>query len=638
MGTSKDAVTSDTEGTEKPVRKQLQKASISRASGETLDMTAQSEGHLEQQSEEVDAGDEAQVGENAKPAPGLRKKRSHEEIEGDETDDRPAAHTRSQHTRKRSRDSTAEEDELNNGRKISGERKRDDGDAESTAQSNGAPTAPATERASTPEPKGGKRGEEKVEAMTSPKTKRSRLHSATAEGEAATATPLGEEGSATDAVTREESDKSATEQPAAGTEKKSAETKSPTIPSGSGFANTSTASPFGSVPPRSPPSDQPQTSASAFAASGFGSLAGAATSGFGALGKTSGGPAGGWASKSPDASGEAQKNGTEKSTSTFGGALGQQSGFGAAASGGGGTFGSGGSAFGGKLGSGSAFGGSGFGSLGSSTLGGGGLSSFASGKPSPFASSSSTSRPFGAPVDKDDEENDEEGAGGEDEDGSGIKSPLSQGESDKQDERFFAQEHETGEEGEVTEYSCRAKLYNFATVDEGTGKARKEWKERGIGTLRLNVAKPVAAEEGDEEVNEGEGETKAQEKAKPKARLVMRADGSHRLVLNTPVQKDIKFGAAGGGPPQGGLMLFMGAVDGRVELEMLQLKVSPLSTDGDLCRFVLIWCGRCDSRSRWSCTRRSGSCRRRCELGRFHGQNERMSRTWPLQWWALGPR
>ena len=37
-----------------------------------------------------------------------------------------------------------------------------------------------------------KRGEEKVEAMTSPKTKRSRLHSATAEGESAT-TALSEE-------------------------------------------------------------------------------------------------------------------------------------------------------------------------------------------------------------------------------------------------------------------------------------------------------------------------------------------------------------------------------------------------------------------------------------------------------------
>lgn len=339
--------------------------------------------------------------------------------------------------------------------------------------------------------------------------------------------------------------------------KDSPDTTSSTVPPGSGFANTSATSPFGAVASHKSAADQPQTSASAFAASGFGSLSAAATSGFGTLGKTSGGPAGGWSSKS--ATGSETQNGTEKTGGTFGGALGQTSGFGAST--GGSTFGSSGaSAFGGKLGSGGTFGGSGFGSLGS----GAGLSSFASGKASPFAlGNTKPGRPFGAAIDEDEDDETGGGGGGEEDDASqsGLKSPLSQT-SDKQDERFYVQDHETGEEGEVTEYSCRAKLYNFAVVDAEKGK--KEWKERGLGTLRLNTARPAS---------EGEGDKAA---ARSKARLVMRADGSQRLVLNTPVQKDIKFGAASGGPPQGGLVLFMGAVDGKKTLEMLQLKVSLL--------------------------------------------------------------
>lgn len=555
MATSKDGVTSDTEGQEKPVRKQLQKASISRASGETLETSTQPDEGMEGQEDQ--AGASAQPADKAPAAPELRKKRSFEEVGDPESDDRPAAHTRSAHTRKRSRDSTAEEDELNNGRKISGERKRDDTGAEGAIQSNGAPQPPTTDRPGTPEPKGGKRGEEKVEAMTSPKTKRSRLHSATVEGETGAAAALSEENPAESAIADEESEKLPGGSTADTEAKVPSEARSP-IPPGSGFANTSATSPFGAIAsPKSPPSDEKRTSASAFAASGFGSLAGSTSSGFGALGNSSGKPAGGWSSKPSGG----DTNGTDKPVSTFGGALGQQSAFGSAASSASPFGSSGTSAFGGKLGTGSVFGGSGFSSLG----GGGGLSSFASGKASPFASSggpAKPARPFGAPADDDDNDGEENG----EDDESGLKSPLSQ-ESDKQDERFFAQEHETGEEGEVTAYSCRAKLYNFAVVDEGKGK--KEWKERGLGTVRLNTAR--VADDGEEGEGEEEGKAKA---AKSRARLVMRADGSHRLILNTPVQKGIKFGAADGGPPQGGLMLFMGAVDGKEKLEMLQLKVS----------------------------------------------------------------
>ena len=61
--------------------------------------------------------------------------------------------------------------------------------------------------------------------------------------------------------------------------------------------------------------------------------------------------------------------------------------------------------------------------------------------------------------------------------------------------------------------------------------------------------------------------------SKPKARLVMRADGSHRVILNSPIKKEIKFGSVSGGEPQGGLIYFMGSIDSQPKLELLQLKV-----------------------------------------------------------------
>lgn len=106
---------------------------------------------------------------------------------------------------------------------------------------------------------------------------------------------------------------------------------------------------------------------------------------------------------------------------------------------------------------------------------------------------------------------------------------------------------ETGEENETTQYTCRAKLYNF--VD------KKEWKERGLGVLRLNVL-----------------DSSSDSNSSSKARLVMRADGSHRVILNTPIQKGLKFGTVTGERPVNGYMYFMGSLDGQPKLELLQLK------------------------------------------------------------------
>lgn len=103
---------------------------------------------------------------------------------------------------------------------------------------------------------------------------------------------------------------------------------------------------------------------------------------------------------------------------------------------------------------------------------------------------------------------------------------------------------ETGEEGESTLFSCKAKLYHF------TG---KEWKERGIGTFKLNVT-----DDGDE--------------SKMTARLIMRTVGVFRVVLNTPVFKGMKIGDNEGKEPTGKMINLAGVENGKPI--PLMLKVS----------------------------------------------------------------
>jgi Ran-binding protein 3 len=526
MATERDnGVTSDAEASEKPVREQLKKASISKASGEDANMATDEHEEVEEAVESNGHEDDSSESRGR-----LQKKRSYEDFETEDQEGHKAGQSQ-RHSRKRSRDSTAEENELNNGQRKSTERARDGEDAETHAASNGQPTAPANERPATPEQLGAKRGEAAVEEMTSPKSKRSRLHPSTGENGLAETAEAGTE-------------------PAAATESTMSEPKqegdSPArVAPTSGFANTSATSGFASLASSKPPAEAlPQTSASAFNASGFSSFSASSSSGFGAIGKSTGGFGTGGGFGSGATTTKTVEKEDESTGSVFGGSLGQKSAFGSAGASGG-VFGSA-SGFGAKVGQSTGFAsaGGGFGSLG----GGGGLTSFASGKPSSsLLSSSKPSKAFGAPADEE-EEGEDEGA----DDEGGFKSPLSQG-SDKQDERFYEQELETGEEDETVTFSNRAKLYNFVAGADG----KKEWKERGLGVVRLNVKKPAPDDKD----------------SKPLARLLMRADGSHRVILNTPIKREIKFGSASGGQPQGGLLLFMGTVDGKTGLEMLQLKV-----------------------------------------------------------------
>jgi len=105
---------------------------------------------------------------------------------------------------------------------------------------------------------------------------------------------------------------------------------------------------------------------------------------------------------------------------------------------------------------------------------------------------------------------------------------------------------ETGEEGEKTLFTCRAKLYSF--VVDGN---EKGWKERGVGHLKLNV-------------------TIAEPK---KGRFVLRADKTQRLLLNTAVLKQQKYGDPAG--LKNNMITFLVPTEDGKGMEQRLLKVSP---------------------------------------------------------------
>ncbi|KAL1861983.1 hypothetical protein Plec18170_000807 [Paecilomyces lecythidis] len=268
------------------------------------------------------------------------------------------------------------------------------------------------------------------------------------------------------------------------------EASKPSLPSA--FANTSAVSPFASLAPKSKKEEEAPkathvTSASAFASSTFGAFASSAQSPFGSLGSSS--------------------SSIFKSTPTTEAEKPASPGFAAAA---------GSSPFAASTPSGA----SGFGTLGSGFSGfaaaapkpGGGLTSFAA-PGGPGLLGSEKAKPFGAAADSSDEEHEQDEAK--------PGSELPTFEKDKEDERFFEQPIETGEEEEVTYFSCKAKLFGFSG---------KEWKERGLGTFKVNVREPT-----------GEG--------KKTARLIMRADGVLRVMLNTPIFNGMTVGDATGKEP-----------------------------------------------------------------------------------------
>ena len=157
---------------------------------------------------------------------------------------------------------------------------------------------------------------------------------------------------------------------------------------------------------------------------------------------------------------------------------------------------------------------------------GGGLST------KPFGGATTTST-FGAPENGEDDESGSDG-GSESEAESTTDGP-------KVKHHKETEPLNTGEEDEETVFQCRAKLYHFDN---------KEWKERGVGQFKIKTLWPAPLEDPEETVV-------------PKSRLIMRTDGVHRLVLNTPVFKGMKVGAPDGSEPVGKTCYISGMEGGK---------------------------------------------------------------------------
>lgn len=522
---------SDSEG--RPVREKFQKTSIDATanpialSGQTA--TDKTNGSLKPGSRSA-SGSDSERGR-------LRRKRSREDIdddnEGDKQPDKKQERLEKSsdkpegHARKRSRDTT---NDLDGGASAKPT-------ASSVSRIEEADAEMASPNKNTPKP-----AETKAHAGTSPKNKRPRDEAEGSEAaEASTKDALVNGQTATKAGEERESKRA---------RDKEAAKPATTIPAGSGFANTSAASPFAAMAAKSAPpkaSDKaeapPQTSEDKFKSSGFGSLANSSASPFGgfAAAAKSGSPFGGAPKLSSFASPAATSSTTTTSSgSGFGSLGGAKSSFG------------GGSAFGGAASS--PFGGS-FASKPAGT------SSFATpGAPGITGLSSKPERAFGAPGDK------EENSGSDQDDDDAVKA-----EKDTEEDRRPSQSlsgparrshsfivatltnivsaTETGEENETSAWIGRAKLYTM----DGEGKERG-WKERGVGNIKLNVTLDDPK----------------------KARFVLRADGTHRLILNAAVTKTLVFGAdSEGAKPKDGRLLFNSPnAEGNLEMHLLKVRNS----------------------------------------------------------------
>ncbi|KAH7137114.1 hypothetical protein B0J13DRAFT_448863 [Dactylonectria estremocensis] len=267
---------------------------------------------------------------------------------------------------------------------------------------------------------------------------------------------------------------------------------------------------------------QPHTSASAFASSSFGKLSsdaspfatfGGASKGASVFGSS--GTATLTSFASPSAAPAAQLAAAPKLT--FGGATGASpfAGLSSATNGFGSTLG--GSAFGSAL--------SGIKPLGSFAAPGGDA-----------PKNEKPAKPFGAP-DSDAEESDDEGSANEDaqpEEAERAQSPEKESE-EKKKLKLQKVEVNDGEAGETTIVSVRAKMFYH---DKEAG-----WKERGAGMLKINVPQvcvefddagaviPGSFDASSLETNDNPGDSNGHRVA----RLLLRQDQTHRVILNTAI-------------------------------------------------------------------------------------------------------
>ncbi|KAK9360345.1 hypothetical protein V1504DRAFT_423606 [Lipomyces starkeyi] len=168
----------------------------------------------------------------------------------------------------------------------------------------------------------------------------------------------------------------------------------------------------------------------------------------------------------------------------------------------------------------------------------GSSSAFASGSsdhPMPFSAFSSNN-PFLNAISKDKDDDNEENGEAEDENendsADNFDQPYVQLNLEKK-------KVETGEEMETSVFNCRAKLYSLDPTE-----ADKGWKERGVGVLHLNVLKDDTGTTVDtpepSSADASKESTPTVRERKSKARIVMRADGVLKVILNLPLVKGIE--------------------------------------------------------------------------------------------------
>lgn len=518
----------ENEGSEKPVREQLQKTSI--AAKEAAGMTSADDSASESD------GNGAKIGKLGK----IRRKRSAEELDLEENDNLKAIKSGKHVRRKTSHESLNGSD----ARSELSECSNDFG--ESAIAPNGSERA----RSHTPESTNESIGDKGHEVLTSPKNKRNREQflddHTSADHPNSLPPPTGQQilvaksailGDEERVHKRQRSGspdpKSGAEEPInlnAGVQSKSEAGSKQTFSqfsATSGFSDTSASSPFSALATQAKPNSQlPQTSHIAFVASGFGALAESSTSGFGVLGKSLG--------KSSFL--DAARESTSSPMATAGGSNPSSK-----------------SPFATIAATTTSLGTSGFASFGGSGSGFGALN--ADGKKlESFAGSSGLSitglgnkpkKSFGAADDDNDADQDYE-----EQESAELETQDLPTDDDAQDPRFHPQAISSGEEDEETIFSARAKLFVFIQDSD-----KKSWKERGVGLLKLNVPKASSNDAG------------------KKPRLLMRAEGSQRLVLNTPITKDFKFGTVKGDKPTGASNMFLGTLPGQTELLSMQVKV-----------------------------------------------------------------
>jgi Ran-binding protein 3 len=142
---------------------------------------------------------------------------------------------------------------------------------------------------------------------------------------------------------------------------------------------------------------------------------------------------------------------------------------------------------------------------------------------------------------------------------------------------------ETGEEGESTLYSCRAKVFYFDRVST-------TWKERGVGILKLNIP---AEEDEDAGFDQGtrasteESGTSSSRKASRKARLLMRADAVLKVVLNVPIFKGMRVGDESGNLPSGKVVNLTAVEDGKSIMLRIRVGTRHLMSCFDLTNIAI---------------------------------------------------